>query len=96
MEEQVDSHQAWLMKQVQKGTVASDFVEEESWLQAMHDLAGTGCDEMLGYGLQGWKRWLKDPKFAGLVMGGVESSFMMRLLEGRRRSGTAPGGQSRK
>lgn len=85
MAEQIDSHHTWLVRQLQKGTVASDFVQDESWAKAMHDLAGTACNEMLGYGTAGWKWWFSDPGFAGLVMGGVESAFVMRLFEGKRK-----------
>lgn len=33
----------------------------------MHDLAGMGCNEMLSYGMQGWKWWLSDPGFAASI-----------------------------
>jgi dimethylaniline monooxygenase (N-oxide forming) len=85
MQDQIRSQHAWLVKQLGNGTVASDFVQEEHWLRAMHDLAGTGRNEMLGYRMSGWKWWASDPGFAGLVMGGVESPHAMRLFEGKRK-----------
>ena len=85
MEAQTDGHYAWLVRQLQKGTMASDVFQEESWLRTMNDLAGTGCSEKLGFGIQGWKWWVSEPAFANLVMAGVENPSALRIFDGKRK-----------
>ena len=85
MNQQIDTHHAWLNALVDRETVASDFVQEESWLRWCHDAAGTGINENLGYGTTGWSFWAKDMRLSNLLMGGVETPFALRLFDGKRK-----------
>lgn len=84
MNEQIDQHHAWLTKLVERETVPSDLVNEQSWLKWCNDTAGTGI-ENLGWGWPGLKFWFWDYKVSGLLMGGVESPFALRLFDGKRK-----------
>jgi len=85
MNQQIDAHHAWLTKLVERETVHSDFVQEESWLRWCHDAAGTGINENLGYRLAGWGFWARERKLSGLLMGGVETPFAIRFFDGKRK-----------
>jgi len=85
MNQQIDKHHAWLTTLVDRETVASDFVQEESWLHWCHDAAGTGVNENLGYRFAGWSFWARNMKLSNLLMGGVETPFTLRLFDGKRK-----------
>ncbi|KAF7973664.1 hypothetical protein HWV62_14638 [Athelia sp. TMB] len=86
MNKAIDAHHAWLVGLAEKDTVASDLVHEQSWLQWMHDAAGTGINENLGYGTTGLWHWAREPRLTSMIMGGVESPFVLRLFEGKRKA----------
>jgi dimethylaniline monooxygenase (N-oxide forming) len=85
MNQQIEEQHRWLTAIVERETVASDFVQEESWLHWCHDAAGTGINENLGYKLSGWRFWTKDMKLSSLLMGGVDTPFGLRLFDGKRK-----------
>jgi dimethylaniline monooxygenase (N-oxide forming) len=85
MNQQIDADHAWLTTLVERETVASDFVQEESWLYWCHDAAGTGINENLGYRFSGWGFWARDMSLSNLLMGGVETPFALRLFDGKRK-----------
>ena len=85
MDQQISQHHEWLTRLVDRETIASDFVQEESWLRWCHETAGTGVNENLGYRFAGWAFWAKNTKLSGLLMGGVETPFTLRLFEGKRK-----------
>jgi dimethylaniline monooxygenase (N-oxide forming) len=65
------------------GTEAGDL---EHWLS---EVAGTGMNEKLGWGLEGWKFWWNERKLYNLIMGGLFVPYAYRLFDGR------PGGRKR-
>ena len=85
MNEAIDAHHEWMVSLVKKETVITDLVKEEIWMKWVREIAGTGVDEMLGYGLGGWKFWLRDWKFCNMLMGGIESPLVDRVFDGKRK-----------
>jgi dimethylaniline monooxygenase (N-oxide forming) len=55
------------------------------WYTFLNSAAGTGVDENLGYGLKGWKFWMREGKLSNLMMRGVMTPYMYRVFDGRRR-----------
>ncbi|KAF6828366.1 dimethylaniline monooxygenase 2 [Colletotrichum plurivorum] len=56
------------------------------WMRFVHDMAGTGVYEALGWGWKGWKFWWQDRAFYRLVAWGAYSPHIYRLFEtGKRR-----------
>ncbi|KAF1851377.1 FAD/NAD(P)-binding domain-containing protein [Cucurbitaria berberidis CBS 394.84] len=89
MEIAVDKHHEWLASHAQDGhNISPGTVEAGPWIRAMDDLAGTGVNEYLGYGLKGWMFWLKDRPFCNLLMGGLWSPHIHRVFEGKRKAWT--------
>ena len=85
MNKAIDAHHEWMISLAQKETVITDLVREEIWMKWVRETAGTGVDEKLGYGLEGWKFWLGDWRFCNLLMGGIESPLVDRIFDGRRK-----------
>lgn len=87
MEAAVDKHHAWLADEAQRGhNMSPGAVEGGPWTRAMNELAGTGVDEYLGYGLRGWLFWLRERRMCNLLMGGIWSPHMYRVFEGKRKA----------
>ncbi|CAO2658055.1 Nn.00g073150.m01.CDS01 [Neocucurbitaria sp. VM-36] len=83
----VDKHHDWLAAYAQRGhNTSPGTVDGGSWIRAMDDLAGTGVNEYLGYGLRGWLFWLKDRQFCNLLMGGIWSPHIHRVFDGKRKA----------
>jgi dimethylaniline monooxygenase (N-oxide forming) len=80
----VDAQHRWMTTISQDDNVSPDFVQQHTWLTWVHEMAGTHVNQHLGYGLQGWWFWLRNPRFCNLLMGGVESPFVERLFDGKR------------
>ncbi|PKS10959.1 hypothetical protein jhhlp_002718 [Lomentospora prolificans] len=52
-----------------------------------NDMAGTGINDKLGWGPEGLKFWLTNPKLCNLIMGGIYSPHIFRLFEtGKRKA----------
>jgi dimethylaniline monooxygenase (N-oxide forming) len=81
MNRTIDAHHAWVLRLATDGTMAN-LQQEGPWLRFLHDAAGTGCNENLGYGLRGWIFWATEPRFCNLLMTGVDSPHAWRLFEG--------------
>lgn len=61
-------------------------VKQWEYQSFLHEAAGTGM-ENLGWGLQGWKFFLKDPKMSYLMNNGVETAHAFRFFEtGKRKA----------
>lgn len=84
MNEAIDAHHQWMTSLVKKETVMSDLAKD-AWMKWAQEAAGTGVDEKLGYGLEGWKFWASDWKFCNLLMGGIESPLVDRVIGGKRK-----------
>ncbi|KAK9433078.1 flavin monooxygenase-like protein [Lipomyces doorenjongii] len=85
MNREIDSHYRWVRSLAKGDGVYPGIVQEGPWLRWLHRAAGTGVNENLGYGLQGWIFWLRNPRFCNLLMGGVASVHTFRLFDGRRK-----------
>ncbi|MCJ1380564.1 hypothetical protein MMC17_003672 [Xylographa soralifera] len=79
MNKHIDAHHAWVAELAKGDTVYAAIVNEGPWLSFLHEAAGTGLNEYLGYGLQGWWFWMRDWSFCNLCMGGVLSAHVYRL-----------------
>ena len=85
MEHEIDAHHAWVRSVAGKDGASADTIHQGPWMKWLHDAAGTGVNENLGYGLQGWLYWLRQPAFCNMLMGGVDSPHILRLFDGRRK-----------
>ncbi|KAH7369630.1 flavin monooxygenase-like protein [Rhexocercosporidium sp. MPI-PUGE-AT-0058] len=85
MNTEVDQHHEWVRKLGKDDSVYTGIVHPGPWYAFLNSAAGTGVDEKLGYGLEGWKFWVKERKLSGLMMRGVMTPFMFRVFEGRRK-----------
>ncbi|KAJ7512020.1 putative dimethylaniline monooxygenase [Mycena galericulata] len=90
MERDVDAHQAWVASRWRlDDKVDVSMVKQWVYQGFLHDAAGTGM-ENLGWGWQGWKFWLQDPKMSYMMNNGVETAHAYRFFETGKRK-TWPG-----
>ncbi|KAK9319791.1 flavin monooxygenase-like protein [Lipomyces orientalis] len=85
MDHEIDASHLWLRSLAKDDSVYPGIVPEGPWLHWLHKAAGTGVNEKLGYGLQGWLFWFRHPRFCNLLMGGLASVHTFRLFDGRRK-----------
>jgi dimethylaniline monooxygenase (N-oxide forming) len=85
MEEEVDAHHQWVISLAQRGTVYPGIVQPGPWMRWVNEAAGTGVNEMLGYGPKGWKFWWGDGKFCTMCYDGILSPHVFRVFEGKRK-----------
>ncbi|KAF4631409.1 hypothetical protein G7Y89_g6721 [Cudoniella acicularis] len=85
MNAEIDEHHAWVKDLAKDDSVYTGIIRPGPWFAFLNEAAGTGLNENLGYGLQGWKFWLKDMKLCNLMMRGVRTPFMHRMFDGRRK-----------
>jgi dimethylaniline monooxygenase (N-oxide forming) len=86
MNREIDAHHRWVNAVLSnEPAAAAKAVQEGKWRAWLNQVAGTGVNENLGYGLKGWWFWIQQPRFCNLLMGGVDSPHVMRLFEGRRK-----------
>ena len=86
MNAMVDKHHKWLADQAKRNSnVSPGQCDAGAWVSAMDDLAGTGVNEYLGYGLKGWMFWLCNIKLCNVLMGGIWSPHIHRVFEGKRK-----------
>jgi dimethylaniline monooxygenase (N-oxide forming) len=86
MNRDIDTHHTWARMVAGRGGTFPEIVKQGPWINWLNDVAGTGVNEKLGYGLQGWLYWLWDSGFCSLLMTGVDSPHILRLFDGRRKS----------
>jgi len=86
MNRDIDAHHTWARMIAGRGGTFPEIVNRGPWINWLNDAAGTGVNENLGYGLQGWLYWLSEPGFCSLLMTGVDSPHILRLFDGRRKS----------
>lgn len=85
MDVEISKHHAWVRSLGQNDSVYTGIIRPGPWFRFMNAAAGTGVDENLGYGLEGWKFWMRERKLCNLMMSGVMTPFMYRVFEGRRK-----------
>lgn len=82
----VDKHHEWLADEAKRtSNVSPGQCDAGAWVGAMDELAGTGVNEYLGYGLKGWLFWLRHRNFCNMLMGGIWSPHIHRVFEGKRK-----------
>ena len=86
MNRDIDAHHTWARRIAGQGGTFPEIVNRGPWIKWLNDAAGTGVNENLGYGLQGWLYWLSELGFCSLLMTGVDSPHILRLFNGRRKS----------
>ncbi|KAF4809996.1 Monooxygenase aurF [Colletotrichum siamense] len=64
--------------------------QQYPWFRFVHEMAGTGMYEYLGWGWKGWQFWWQDREFYRLVAWGAYSPHIYRLFETGKRK-TWPG-----
>ncbi|KAF9874795.1 dimethylaniline monooxygenase 2 [Colletotrichum karsti] len=81
-------YQRWIWKKVRAFSGAPTGTgRQHSWMRFVHEMAGTGMYEYLGWGRKGWQFWWQDRDFYRLVAWGAYSPHMYRLFEtGKRRT----------
>lgn len=57
MNSAIDKHHEWVRSLAKNDSVYCGIVRPGPWLNFMNSAAGTGVDENLGYGWEGWKFW---------------------------------------
>jgi dimethylaniline monooxygenase (N-oxide forming) / hypotaurine monooxygenase len=85
MDAEIDKQHKWIRNLVKNDSVYVGIVRPGPFFAFLNRAAGTGVDENLGYGLQGWKFWVRDRKLCDLMMRGVMTRFTYRVFEGRRK-----------
>lgn len=85
MERAVDAHHDWVCSLAQRATVYPGIVKPGPWMTWVNDAAGTGVNEMLGYGMAGWKFWWREKNFCRMLMDGICSPHIYRLFDGKRK-----------
>ncbi|KAK4495446.1 hypothetical protein PRZ48_013777 [Zasmidium cellare] len=88
MSAHVDAQHASILKIARTGELANVNLRNNwEWFKWCDDVAGLGIVKRVGYGVEGWKFWLRDRALCKLVMDGLLSPHLMRLFEeGKRRS----------
>ncbi|OAG10080.1 putative dimethylaniline monooxygenase [Paraphaeosphaeria sporulosa] len=89
-ESDIDAHHAWLATRwaadKTEGSFDRSMVRNWEFQGFLHEAAGTGM-ESLGWGVKGWKFWIRDPKMSWLMNHGVETAHAFRYFEtGKRKT----------
>jgi len=58
-------------------------VNEAGWRHFLNEAAGTGVNEYMGWGRQGWAFYFRERKLSNLLMDGVDSPHVYRLFPTR-------------
>ncbi|KAK7408117.1 hypothetical protein QQX98_009708 [Neonectria punicea] len=89
MEAQVREHHDWVVKQCLSSPLPQyeGLVEAHGWLQFVHEMAGTGVYEHLGWTLQGIRFWLREPRLCSMMAWGISTPHIYRVFEtGKRKA----------
>jgi dimethylaniline monooxygenase (N-oxide forming) len=85
MIEAVNAHHEYVRGLAIRGSVYPFIVKPCPWMQWVNDTAGTGINDYLGYGVQGWKYWFFNGCVCGVLMTGPLSPHIYRLFDGKRK-----------
>lgn len=86
MADAVDKHHVWITEQAKRrSNVSPGMVDGGTWLHDFDEMAGTGVNEHLGWGWQGWWFWLTNKKLCNMLVGGIWSPHTHRFFEGKRK-----------
>jgi dimethylaniline monooxygenase (N-oxide forming) len=85
MIEAVNAHHEYVRGLAIRGSVYPFIVKPCPWMQWVNGTAGTGMNDYLGYGVQGWKYWFFNGRVCGVLMTGPLSPHIYRLFDGKRK-----------
>lgn len=87
MSAHVDAQHEAVMEIARTGELANVNLRNNwEWFKWCDEVAGLGIVKRMGYGIEGWKFWLKDRRLCKLMMDGLQSPHLFRLFdEGKRR-----------
>lgn len=90
MEASVDAQLRFNARRVgQNPSAERGAVRAAEFYRFMHETAGTGVREALGWGAAGWRFWAREREIARLAGWGVPTPYVLRLVEtGRRKAWT--------
>ncbi|KAE9365072.1 FAD/NAD(P)-binding domain-containing protein [Stipitochalara longipes BDJ] len=82
MDAWVSKHQVWLGKRIARahGLHRGDVVSRE-WMYFVHDAAGTGLYDNIGWSWKAWKLWWQDKEFYKLLAHGIATPHGFRVFE---------------
>jgi len=82
MNEWVDKHQLWLGKRIERahGLHRGDVLNRE-WMYFVHEAAGTGLFEHLGWSWKAWLLWWKDRELYKMLAHGIATPHGHRVFE---------------
>lgn len=88
MERAIDAHHEWVASRWRlDNQINTSMVKNYEFQGFLHDAAGTGMHENLGWGLAGWRFWWRDRELSRLMCHGVETAHAFRVFEtGKRRT----------
>lgn len=81
----VDVHHEELCKIARMGTANPLYARYGPWQAWANDAAGTGVNQKLGWGIEGWLFWWRERRLYGMLMDGVFTPHVLRLFDGRRK-----------
>ncbi|ELR05858.1 hypothetical protein VC83_08303 [Pseudogymnoascus destructans] len=80
-----DDHYAYCLAMAHVARAPAGLVKNGEVGQWLNDACGNGINEMLGWGWEAWTFWWEERELYRLVVGGVNTGFLYRVFEGRRR-----------
>lgn len=85
MNRSVDAHHSALCKLARAGSANPLSTKQGEWFQWVNDMAGTGLNERLGWGIQGWLFWFQERRLYRMLVDGLFTPHIFRLFEGKRK-----------
>ena len=83
----IEKHQRWLRGRITQAPGGSrGEVLPSQWMYFVHDMAGTGMFDHLGWSWKAWKLWLSDRKFYNALAHGPWNSYGFRVFETGKRA----------
>lgn len=78
----VDEHQTWLKKRIaQAHGLHRGEVPSNQWMYFIHDAAGTGLYDNIGWTWKAWKLWWSDREFYNALAHGPATAYGHRVFE---------------
>ena len=87
MEAQVRARNEWFTdRKLEFPNYVDGMQPGHSWSRWVHDAAGTGMYERMGWGLEAWRAWWADRQLWNIMARGVYTPHMYRVFETGKRS----------
>ncbi|KAM0323264.1 hypothetical protein ACHAQA_008855 [Verticillium albo-atrum] len=85
MSRAVDAQHDYICGIAESGSAVPGWVRQGEWVAWADKAAGTRVSEHLGWGLAGWRFWLRDRRFYSMLADGIYTPFVWRVFEGKRK-----------